>query len=136
MKKYPNVSVKIIFKYKNKILMLRLKNGKFDFPGGRMRWGESILGTLKRELKEELGYRLKKEPELFSVWNYISKDKKRHTVIIDYILKLDKKPRFSSLEKNKICWLTKKELISKNIIKDKKFVEKIFNWKPAKRSRT
>ena len=110
--------------------MLRLKNGKFDFPGGRMRWGESILGTLKRELKEELGYRLKKEPELFSVWNYISKDKKRHTVIIDYILKLDKKPRLFSPEKSQILWLTKKELKSMNIIKDKKFIEKIFKWKP------
>jgi hypothetical protein len=39
MKKYPNVSVKIIFKYKNQILMLRHQNGAFDFPGGRMKWG-------------------------------------------------------------------------------------------------
>jgi ADP-ribose pyrophosphatase YjhB (NUDIX family) len=129
MKKYPNVSVKIIFKYKNQILILRHKNGAFNFPGGRMEWGESIFGTLNRELKEELNYSLKGEPELFQVWNYISKDKKRHTVLINYILKLKKKPRLFSPEKSKILWLTKRDLISKNIIKEKNFMDKIFKWK-------
>lgn len=126
MKKYPNVSVKIIFKYKNKILILRHKNGAFNFPGGRMKWGESLFETLNRELKEELNYSLKEEPKLFQVWNYISKDKKRHTVIINHILQLDKKPKFSSPEKAEPLWLTKKELFSMNIIKDKKFLDKIF----------
>jgi ADP-ribose pyrophosphatase YjhB (NUDIX family) len=127
MKKYPNVSVKIIFKYKNQTLMLRHKNGAFDFPGGRMKWGESILGALNRELKEELNYSLKEEPKLFQVWNYISQDKKRHTVLINYILKLKKKPRLFSPEKSKILWLTKRELESMNIIKEKDFIDKIFN---------
>ena len=136
MKKYPNISVKIIFKYKNQILMLRHKNGAFDFPGGRMKWGEPILGALYRELKEELNYSLKKEPELFSVFNYISKDKKRHTVFIDYIYPLNKKPKLSSPEKLEILWLTEKELISKNIIKDEKFLDKIFKWKLTKKPRT
>jgi len=136
MKKYPNVSIKIIFKYKNQILMLRHKNGAFDFPGGRMKWGEPILGALYRELKEELNYSLKKEPKLFSVFNYISKDKKRHTVFIDYIYPLNKKPKLSSPEKLEILWLTEKELISKNIIKDEKFLDKIFKWKLTKKPRT
>jgi len=136
MKKYPNISVKIIFKYKNQILMLRHKNGVFDFPGGKMEWGEPILGALYRELKEELNYSLKKEPELFSVFNYISKDKKRHTVFIDYIYPLNKKPKLSSPEKLEILWLTEKELISKNIIKDEKFLDKIFKWKLTKKPRT
>ena len=130
MKKYPNVSIKIIFKYKNQILMLRHKNGAFDFPGGRMKWGESLSETLDRELKEELNCSLKEEPELFQVWNYISKDKKRHTVIINYILKLEKKPRLLSPEKSQILWLTKKKLESMKIIKEKGFIDKIFKWKP------
>lgn len=131
MKKYPNVAVVVIFRYKDKILMLKHKNGALKFPGGKIEWGESILGALYRELKEELNYSLKKEPELFSVFNYISKDKKRHTVFIDYIYPLAKKPKFSSPEKLEILWLTKKELISKNITKDKKFLDKIFKWKPT-----
>ena len=67
MKKYPNVALKIIFKYKDKILMLKHKNGVFSIPGGRMEWKESIFGALNRELKEELNYSLKTEPELLDV---------------------------------------------------------------------
>jgi len=136
MKKYPIVAVAIILRHKDKMLILRHKNGAMKFPGGKMEWGESILGALYRELKEELNYSLKKEPELFSVFNYISKDKKRHTVFIDYIYPLNKKPKLSSPEKLEILWLTEKELISKNIIKDEKFLDKIFKWKLTKKPRT
>jgi len=129
MKKYPNVTVKVIFRYKNEILLLGHKNGVFSFPGGRMKWGELIYGALNRELKEELNYSLKIEPELFDVWNYISKNKRRHSVMVYFIQKLSKKPRFFSPEKLKILWFTKKDIISKNIIKDKKFLDKIFRWK-------
>jgi ADP-ribose pyrophosphatase YjhB (NUDIX family) len=128
MRKYPNVSVKLIFKYQNKILMLLEKNGKFDFPGGRMEWGESVLGALKRELKEELNYSLKKELELFNVYNYISKDKKQHFVIIEYIHQLNKMLKLSSPEKLEIFWLTKKEILTQGIIKEKKFLDKVFNY--------
>ena len=134
MKKYPIVAVAIILRYRDRILILKHKNenGALKFPGGRMEWGESILGALYRELKEELNYSLKKEPELFSVFNYISKDKKEHTVFIDYIYPLAKKPKLTSPEKLGILWLTKKELISKNITKDKKFLKRIFDFKSEK----
>lgn len=134
MKKYPNVTIKIILRYKNKLLILRHKNGALDFPGGRMGWKESIFETLKRELKEELNYSFKKEPELFSVWNYLSKNGRRHSVIINFIYQLNKKPKLSSPEKLEILWPTKKEIISQNLIKDKKFLDKIFDWKSKKRS--
>lgn len=126
MKKYPIVAVAIILRYRDRILILKHKNGALKFPGGKMEWGESILGALCRELKEELNYSLKKEPELFSVFNYISKDKKQHTVFIDYIYPLAKKLKLSSPEKLEILWLTKKEIIAKNITKDRKFLDKIF----------
>ena len=129
MKKYPNVTLKIIFRYGSEVMMFRHLNGAFDFPGGRMEWGESILGALYRELKEEINYSLKKEPELFSVWNYISKDRKRHSVMIYFIYPLDKKPKFSSPERVEILWLTGKELFSKNIIKEKQFINRIFKWR-------
>jgi len=133
--KYPKVAVAIILRYKDRILMLKHENGALKFPGGKMEWGESILGALYRELKEELNYSLKKEPELFSVFNYISKDKKEHTVFIDYIYPLAKKPRLTFPEKLGILWLTKKEIITKNITKDKKFLDKVFKWKLIKKIR-
>lgn len=131
MKRYPNVTVKVIFRYKNKTLILEHKNHVFSFPGGRMKWGESILGALNRELKEELNYSLENEPELLDVWNYISKNRLRHSVMVNFIQQLVKKPKFSSPEKLKILWLTKNDILSKNIIKNKEFVDKIFNWKKS-----
>ncbi len=67
MKKYPNVAIKIILKYKDKVLILKHPNGVYSFPGGRMQWGESISEALNRELKEELDYFLRSEPKLFDV---------------------------------------------------------------------
>ena len=131
-KKYPTAAVNIVFRYKNRILMLKHESGMYNFPGGRMEWRESILGALKRELREELNYSLERQPELFGVWNYISKNKQRHNVFINYIMELNKKPRLSSPEKLEILWFTKKDLILKNIIKDRKFLDKIFSWKKQK----
>ena len=126
MKKYPNVVVNIIFKYKDKILMLKHKDGHFGFPGGRVEWREPLLNALKRELKEELDYSLRTEPELFNTWSYIPKDKKRHSVFIQYILKLNKEHKFFSPEKLEPFWFTKKAMLSMDIIRDKKFIDKIF----------
>ena len=109
--------------------MLRHPNGIFEFPGGRMEWKESIFGALKRELKEELDYDLKKELELFDIWNYISKNGKRHSVMIYFICPLSKKPRFRSLENLQVLWLNKRDLIARKIIQDKKFLNKIFSYK-------
>ena len=136
MKKYPNVAVAIILRYRDRILILKHKNGALKFPGGKMEWGESILGALYRELKEELNYSLKKEPELFSVFDYISKDKKLHDVFIDYIYPLAKKPKLSSPEKLEILWLTKKEILTQGIIKDKKLLDKVLKFKRLKSFKT
>lgn len=126
MKKYPNVAVKLILRVKDKILILKQPNGKFSLPGGRLEWRESPTEALKRELKEEIGYDLAVNPSLSNIYNYISSNGNRHTVIIDYCFKLKKKPVLRPREKLKILWLTKKDLMSKNIIKDKRFLDKIF----------
>ncbi|MBU4466923.1 NUDIX hydrolase [Patescibacteria group bacterium] len=126
IKQYPNVAVKIIIKWKDRILIRRHKNGVFDFPGGRMEFGETVLGALKRELKEELSYNLVKEPRFLDVYNYISKNKKRHSVFLNYILVLKNKPILVDKEGAKNLWLTKQEFISKKIIKEREFLDKIF----------
>ena len=132
MKKRPNVTVKIMLRYEDKVLMVKHKDGSFGFPGGHVERNESLIGALKRELKEELKYNLKKEPKLFEVWNYIPEENpggttKDHTIFLNYILKLNKKPVLSSPENLGIFWLKRKEIESLNTIKDKKFLDKIFN---------
>lgn len=82
----------------NKILIgKRIDKGsianKWEFPGGKNRWGESIIDTLKREFNEELGIDIEVKEELGSC-EFINKDThyflKAHKVIIkDDINKLD-----------------------------------------------
>lgn len=135
MKNRPNVSVKLILRYKNEVLAIKNKDKTLGFPGGHVEYGEFLLGALKREVKEELNYNLKAEPKLFDVWNYVPEENsgmktKDHIVFLNYICKLDKKPDLSSPEGLEILWLTRKEIESLKEIKDKQFLDKIF--KPLK----
>jgi 8-oxo-dGTP diphosphatase len=135
MKKRPNVSVKLILLHKDKVLMIKKGNNDFSFPGGHVEGEESLINALKRELKEEINYDLEKEPVLFDVWNFIpgenyNSSRGVHTVFLNYFLKVSKKPIFSSPEKFESFWLNRKEIVSLDIIKDRKFLDKIF--KPFK----
>lgn len=135
MKKRPNVSVKLMIRYKDEVLMIKHKDGTLGFPGGHVEYGESLVGALKREVKEEIGYDLKAEPKLFDVWNYIPGENpnmktKDHIVFLNYTYRIDKKPDLSSPEGLEILWLARKEIESKKEIKDKQFLDKVF--KPLK----
>lgn len=113
----PEVSVKIVFKCENKVLYQKSGNIR-DIPGGHIEFSETIFGALKRELKEELGYELKTEPELLHVWSYVSKSKNSHGVYIVYILNLKKEIKFSSLEDSSLefVWLDKSEIKTQNFL--------------------
>lgn len=124
MHKYPNVATKLILRCGGKILMLRHKSGAFDFPGGRMEWGETPEDTLKRELAEELRLRLPRQPKLFDIWNYIARDKSRHSVFLYYFVTIKKRPRLRSTEGAAILWLSRREL--RDRIRDPRFLRKLF----------
>jgi len=125
-KKYPKISVKIIFKWEEKILMFRYPSGVNDLPGGTMEWGESTMETLRRELREELDYELQGEPELFEVYNDIEEEKDRHRVQLQYIQRLNAEPRFTSLEGVEYHWLDKEE--AKRVFGEGEFLERIFEY--------
>lgn len=129
--KYPNITQKIILRFKNKILILRHKNGSYDFPGGRLEWGEKLYDSLQRELKEELDYELQREPRLFHVWNYISEGNKRHSCMIYYIYEANCScEKLNSPENIKILCLNKEEM--KKVVSDNDFVERMFQWQDKK----
>lgn len=116
-KKKPEVSVKIVFKFEDKVLYQKSDYIR-DIPGGHIEFGETIMEALKRELKEELGYELETEPDLLHVWSYVSRDKTVHRVYVVYLVNLEKEIIFSSQEDTSLefIWLNKLDIKSQNFL--------------------
>jgi len=120
----PKVGVKIVLRAGGKVMFHKTKDGIRDLPGGHIEFGETIIGALKRELLEEMGFDLKVKPKLFYAWTYISRDKSRQEVYVVYLADIGKKPRnFFHKERNDIefVWLKKGE------IKKQKFLPEMEN---------
>ncbi|MBU1176970.1 NUDIX hydrolase [Patescibacteria group bacterium] len=118
---YPKLSVKAIFRFKDKVLYYKTIKGIRDVPGGHIEFGESILDTLKRELNEEIGFNLNFEPELIYNWSYIKKEKLIHRVYFVYLIDLSKQLEFKSKEyPNEIefIWLNKNKIKEQNFLSD------------------
>lgn len=84
--------------------------GMWGFPGGAMEFGETMAETIKREVKEELGIKIKPLKRLPPV-NHRIPNEKQHWVAVPYICQLvSGKPKI--LEPNKcsdIGWFSLKE---------------------------
>lgn len=118
---YPKLSVKAIFRFKDKVLYYKTIKGIRDVPGGHIEFGESILDALKRELNEEIGFNLNFEPELIYNWSYIKKEKLIHRVYFVYLIDLSKQLEFKSKEyPNEIefIWLNKNKIKEQNFLPD------------------
>jgi 8-oxo-dGTP diphosphatase len=89
-KKEPRIVVAAIIRNGNKLLLTKeaLEDGKeyWIFPGGGIKFGETLEAAVKREIKEELGMRIKIKKLLafkeaiFPKYNY-------HTVIFFFLAK-------------------------------------------------
>jgi len=64
---YPNLTVTFLIEFKNKFLLIsRAKNASnfpslWAFPGGKVEFEETVIDTIKREVKEETGLDLHDE---------------------------------------------------------------------------
>ncbi|MDG6224942.1 MAG: (deoxy)nucleoside triphosphate pyrophosphohydrolase [Candidatus Thermoplasmatota archaeon] len=67
----------------------RFEPGKWEFPGGKLRFGEGPEECLSRELKEELGIEAVIS-SLFSAGSHVYTDRKgrRHVVLLYYICRI------------------------------------------------
>ena len=120
-KQYPRLSVKAIFRFNNKVLYYKTTKDVRDVPGGHVEFGESILGALKRELNEEIGFNLNFDPELIYNWSYIKKEKSIHRVYFVYLINLSEQLKFKSKEyPNEIefIWLNKDKIKKQNFLPD------------------
>lgn len=55
MNQIQQISTKAIIRKEGKILLIKDPKGLWEFPGGRINFGETPPQTLRREVKEELG---------------------------------------------------------------------------------
>jgi len=135
MERHPYVTVKLVLRCQGRVLVIEYIGGGYDFPGGRMHFGESLFEALSRELKEEIGWGLPKNPKPINIYNYIAKERNRHSVVINYFLDIPKKPDLHSPEGMGILWLTKKEFLEKSlgkkVARNIEFIENIFKESPV-----
>lgn len=83
-------------------------SGKWEFPGGKNRWGETLEDTLKREYDEELGVEVEVGKEIFQ-YDFVNKDTQYHlkACLVD-VLSDD----FRLLVHTETKWVDAEELIT------------------------
>ncbi len=89
------VTVKMLFRCKDEVLFYSTPEGVRDFPGGGVEFGEQLVDALKRELMEELHYKLVDIPKLVDVKSFTPEDRSVHHLIIAYTIELPEKIEFT-----------------------------------------
>lgn len=100
------VAVGLIFDETNRILLGRrvrrdLYFGKWEFPGGKIKAGESTAEALQRELREEIGISVIRSTPFVS-FAYDYPDRK---VMLDFRLVVEFDGRPDALEQQELRWV-------------------------------
>ena len=112
---YP-VSVKAIIIDRGKIILLKNERGEWDFPGGKITSYDQPKETLIREVREELGIKIK-ELTIYSSINLVINNVK--VIILLYKAKVaSKDPIEISFEHLDYGFFTKEETMKINILKE------------------
>lgn len=113
------IAVKAVIFHKEKFLIIKRSNKArgdyyyWEFPGGRLEFGESVLDTLNRELQEEVSISANIIQPL-SVWNFM-KNKNTEIVGITYMCKTNEDKVRLSFEHEEYAWITREDLSKYNI---------------------
>lgn len=108
------IAVKGLIFFQDKFLILNRSEkakGEFhywEFPGGRMEFGETPLDTLIREIKEETGLIVKPKRPL-STWSFL-RDEYTHLVGITYLCIAENREVNLSFEHEGFSWITFHEI--------------------------
>jgi 8-oxo-dGTP diphosphatase len=109
----------------NKVLILKraLKTnfggGNWEFPGGKLEFGEELTEGLRREIREETGLNVEVKKILFATSFRIQENKQ--VIIMNYLCQSNSFDVELSDEHTDFMWADKKELLlylDKRILKD------------------
>ncbi len=104
------LNVYVVVKNRDRILLLKRKDGLWEFPGGSVDWGEHPEKAAVRETSEETGIRIA-NPELIGITSatYEKEGHEKHSVYIVYTADCESDDVKLSKEHYEYRWLTKME---------------------------
>ncbi len=105
------INIYVVLNYENKILLLKRKDGFWEFPGGGIEWGESPEDASKREAKEETGIVPEDPMKLIGITSatYTKEGHEKHSIYIVYSANCGTDKVTLSKEHEEYRWLTKLE---------------------------
>ena len=118
------VAAKSLIVFNRRVLIIKrsdycIGEGEWDIPGGGIRFGESLLDCLHREIKEETGLTVRIDRLLYAITALVNPV--RQIVGLTYLSYADSDTVILSHEHTDYLWATKKqlrELISKPTLYD------------------
>lgn len=115
--KIQKITVKGILKRDDKILFVKDTKGVWELPGGKIDFGENPEGTLKRELREELGLNDVRIGKIIDIWTFTSQ--KENTdyqfIVLVYECLSDEKDIKHSDEHIEYRWMPMSEVETLNM---------------------
>ena len=98
------------------------------FPGGKVELGESIVTSIKREVYEETGLKLK-TVRICGVKDWYDKQSKERQLIILFISDNYEGDVISETSEGKVYWINEEELKNKKLADDFDKLLEVFNKK-------
>jgi 8-oxo-dGTP diphosphatase len=122
----------IVINNEGKILALRrsatdpAKPLSWDLPGGLVDAGENIVEGILREVSEEAGIKVER-PKLLDVFDYTS-EQGTYLICIGYVARAITSDVILSYEHDQYEWITKEELLKRDMKMHIKELVKKFEW--------